>query len=32
MDKIKNIVKKNIKDPFIEKFLDSQMFSNMICK
>jgi hypothetical protein len=32
MDKIKNLVKKNAKEPFVEKFVDTQMVSNMVCK
>lgn len=32
MEKIKIIAKKNIKDPFFEKMLDTQMVSNMVCK
>lgn len=32
MEKIRSLVKKNIKDPFIEKLLDTQMVSNMVCR
>ena len=32
MEKIKSLVKKNVKDLFVEKILDTQMVSNMVCK
>ena len=32
MEKIKNLVKRNIKDPFVEKMLDTQLISNLVCK
>ena len=32
MDKIKEIVRKNVKDSFANRLLDTQMISNLVCK
>jgi hypothetical protein len=32
MEKIKEIVRKNVKEPFANRLLETQMISNLVCK
>lgn len=32
MEKIKNMVRKNVKDSFVDRMLDTQLISNIVCR